>query len=750
MYPVTSALLLLLAASALPTTRATRNITGSSFPFIVAADGAAPSSFVVRGAGFGTAADQPSDLVCRAKFGDFVPGINITQSRGPAKVLNDTAILCTGMGGVAPGGAAGIAVESASHSDPAKHVWWSSGVAAAQYATFVEVTPDRRPYLSNETSTASLLVAVDTAAIAAYPPTANAVNVTLCATLEQPSPTSMLLNPSLVGLQLLPCVDLALADLASRGGNGVLADSGAGFKNGAVFAVPFSKEALAKLQLQASTGLAAVVRVTARIGASFQLVPKERRFAVAPVAALAPGQSYTAVDHRRRMISLNGEPWLGVGFYYSGWPARGTTTIDDAVLEVGKNDMREFVRQGLTQIMPYGFISICQNDPQLANLKKMVSWLDGDAEMRGQLKFDMPLVAETEAAIRSEPGTANYTKAWAAIEAKVAAVKHSKSLLAYYICDDCNNPTFPPAKMAAVYQRIKQLDPHHITVGAPWATPWALFAFGESAGYLSLDYAQVENYIPEPGLHSGDPRIRAGQLFEPIANSPPTYILQGFDGDGKTPARPWPPVLESTLSWLGAIQFGAPNVVNFVWEPAPLNHSARGLNGQGHLAAQAEYGRIAKKLLPALLPDVTDTVAGRELPVAVTTSSKCALQLPATSGKKPYDFGTQPSVVAGGFRQAWEAGFCAFVVVANLCNAPGSYTIKIDLAGGGDAALSQLLSACGKTCTVAQHEFTSAYNVTAVPAVGEPGVFTVTDMLGGYDASILRIGCDGWSEGQTA
>ena len=132
--------------------------------------------------------------------------------------------------------------------------------------------------------------------------------------------------------------------------------------------------------------------------------------------------------------------------------------------------------------------------------------------------------------------------------------------------------------MAQVYQAIKAHDPFHIVIGAPWATPWALFAFGESVGALSMDYAQVENYLPDPASHLGDARIRAGMYFEPIANSPPSYLLEGAGGmpsEGPHVAggklwEPAPAQLESTLSWMGAMSFGAVNVVNFVIEPAPL------------------------------------------------------------------------------------------------------------------------------------------------------------------------------------
>jgi hypothetical protein len=61
-------------------------------------------------------------------------------------------------------------------------------------------------------------------------------------------------------------------------------------------------------------------------------------------------------------------------------------------------------------------------------------------------------------------------------------------------------------------------------------------------------------------------------FFEPIANSPPSYLLEGPGGlptqgphiAGGKLWEPAPAQLESTLSWMGAMSFGAPYVVNFI------------------------------------------------------------------------------------------------------------------------------------------------------------------------------------------
>ena len=302
-------------------------------------------------------------------------------------------------------------------------------------------------------------------------------------------------------------------------------------------------------------------------------------------------------------------------------------------------------------------------------------------------------------------------------------------------------------------QAIKAYDPFHVILGAPWASPWALFAFGESVGSLSLDYAQVENYFPDPASHLGDARIRAGMVFEPIANSPPSYLLDGAgglasEGPHITGGKLWEPApaqLESTLSWLGAMSFGAAHVVNFVIEPGPMlivnkaegvNHTLPGgMELTSHINAQGDYARFARKLLPALLPDLTDPVAGSRLHVAVSDASQCmSPPTVVTKGRPTVDFATQSAVVAMGIRQRWGADrneFCAFVIVCNLCGSPSSFKLIFE-----DNELPTDI-------TAATHAFTSNYNVS-VGATTAGHRVTAADVVGPYETSLLRLGCDGW------
>ena len=144
------------------------------------------------------------------------------------------------------------------------------------------------------------------------------------------------------------------------------------------------------------------------------------------------------------------------------------------------------------------------------------------------------------------------------------------------------------------------------------------------------------NYVPQPAYHvmnGYDDHMRAGLYWEPIANSPPSYILEGFSNNLQKPPQLWPPQVESTLSWLGAIEFGAAYVVNFVIaaQGQRRNPDYRIIDMPSHINAQGNCARIATKLLPGLLPDLTDPVAGRPLQVSVTKSGRYPAQqtLPA-------------------------------------------------------------------------------------------------------------------------
>ena len=199
------------------------------------------------------------------------------------------------------------------------------------------------------------------------------------------------------------------------------------------------------------------------------------------------------------------------------------------------------------------------------------------------------------------------------------------------------------------------------------------------------------------------------------------------------------------------------NILNFVIEPqfnpfANATHEPRILNMPAHINAQGDYARAATKLFEALLPDLADDVAGRPFPIEVSDSGNCPAlpTLPAYDGRPAVDFRQQNSVVARAVRQRWTdpstdpaAGsgevFCAFVVVANLCPAPSPFTLRL---------LSGALATSG--IDSARHQFDANYNVPLVrdadTGSDDAPSLSLSDVVGGYGTSVLRLGCTGWKE----
>ena len=418
------------------TATATRNITGNTSPFLFPADTASSFQVIVTGTNFGTYANQPKDLRCRVKVPD-----NSQPKPGPispAKVINDTHILCTSLSGYITAGQFGVAIESPA----AKRQWWSSGTANIEFRNFIEATPDMRPYLSDAISEAELLIAVNIGAISQYPATATATTFTVCASLtsEKSSLYNTTTNPyltyaggkplnaSLEGFVLLPCQTFNSDTLPGGFYNGNDLGS-SGLYNTSIFAVPFNSLALSKLPSSISPGTN--LKVTVTIGKDFQLVPKYRRFSIASSRGIVQGQSVSVVDHRRRMVQVNGEAWLGVGFYVSGAVTKiqpkGYTGKTVPTLDLAKKTFTELVREGMTQIVPYGIEAL-----SLKDRAELVSFLDHD--LNATLKFDMFLVGDVINLLKYEIGSVNYTTTWNNLLIRIKSVRDSPSLIGYYIC----------------------------------------------------------------------------------------------------------------------------------------------------------------------------------------------------------------------------------------------------------------------------------------------------------------------------
>ena len=156
-----------------------------------------------------------------------------------------------------------------------------------------------------------------------------------------------------------------------------------------------------------------------------------------------------------------------------------------------------------------------------------------------------------------------------------------------------------------------------------------------------------------------------------------------------------------------------------------------------HVAAQAEFARLAAALADVFLPDATDSRTSSDLTLKLAESSACTINgsswLPASPGHsaRPIE-----SVAMRGFRApgatsaaAATAGgessnFCAYLVVVNMCPSPTHFAILLP-------------EEVPKAVTHVAHQFRAVRNVSLVQ-----GGRVFADELEGYGSAVLRVGCE--------
>ena len=205
----------------------------------------------------------------------------------PARVINATAATCAVAGSasgiVEPGkdaghgGSPGFAAGSGMLQFSEDNRTWAHGGWSLDFEPLADAAIGRRPYFSND-STAELIVTLG----AALPPT---TAVSICA--------------SSLGKPLFPCAEVSpLPDHRGHVLNFSLASLNATFNT--TITVDFSAKSL---------------------GLSGSLT---RRFVRVPPPGAEVG-SVVVVDHRHRALRVNGELWVGRGFY---WPATQTLSLE--------------------------------------------------------------------------------------------------------------------------------------------------------------------------------------------------------------------------------------------------------------------------------------------------------------------------------------------------------------------------------------------------------------------------------------
>lgn len=243
------------------------------------------------------------------------------------------------------------------------------------------------------------------------------------------------------------------------------------------------------------TGLPATVnedvQVTVTITGKAVVTPLRFARAAPDPAVLAAVQ----VDHATKTLLVGGSPFRGGGGYayngYSGQELMELAAKLPTVVAAG-------ARLGLMRSLP------------VANASVQAAFFAAAA--RAGFKVLWPLAPAN--------GTLSTVQA-----AMVQRIRREEALLGWHICDDCClEYGADPRQLAAGYDKIKELDPHHITVGAvrcpnPWMFSDVPAVQGPLRGrtLLALDLPAL---VPAGGGGGGSgwgAHLRAGLWASPLA-----------------------------------------------------------------------------------------------------------------------------------------------------------------------------------------------------------------------------------------
>ena len=214
--------------------------------------------------------------------------------------------------------------------------WSCNSHAVLSIRTFVEVALDKRPYLSNETGSAVLLVSVDADAASSFEGTRGMKQLSVCRTIHylisNTTHTCDVWNnlPNKTALS----IPLNLGDLSIVEATDVEVD------------ISFLSAACSTILLKSRSGDTS----ECDRGAVFPLSTKRRRLQVAQLKDLHTVSSFVAIGHKRSMLTRNGSPLLTNGFYL-----HCITEYLWGNLSLGRclDDITELYMQGMNHVQIY-------------------------------------------------------------------------------------------------------------------------------------------------------------------------------------------------------------------------------------------------------------------------------------------------------------------------------------------------------------------------------------------------------------
>ena len=216
-----------------------------------------------------------STLTCHVRGGMFFAESHAANNTA-ATYINSTAISCDVPAGLSSfDGRLDVKLDgNESWSNPQAHN--ASSLPALFFRTFVEAGFGRRPYLSNETSDAELILRPDVSAMKSFPATRDVALLHVCYSIGATQPN---------------CHALPLP------------------AGGAAAALPV---VVAESPEARDINVSIDITLMAAGGERrLALARKYRRLMVAPADRIASVGSFTAVDHRRRSFRVDGDIFIG-------------------------------------------------------------------------------------------------------------------------------------------------------------------------------------------------------------------------------------------------------------------------------------------------------------------------------------------------------------------------------------------------------------------------------------------------------
>eukprot|EP00927_Polykrikos_kofoidii_P066609 TRINITY_DN62174_c0_g1_i1.p1 TRINITY_DN62174_c0_g1~~TRINITY_DN62174_c0_g1_i1.p1 ORF type:complete len:614 (+),score=38.72 TRINITY_DN62174_c0_g1_i1:145-1986(+) len=365
----------------------------------------------------------------------------------------------------------------------------------------------------------------------------------------------------------------------------------------------------------------------------------ERRLFLSRVAPPPKtGGSFVQVDYTRKVLLVNGNPLLGVGYYDSQ--------------SIGQSNFSRQAAAGINWGMRY----LTYSKSSRLSDTFIQHYLDWSHSVGMFVMFD--LHTEFEALVV----TSNTTELWAKIASQVTKFKDHPALLGWYICDDCTTQWLLRQEQAETpsldnyYRALKELDPHHPAIGAEECGNAYTFTTGNSRiPRPSLDIVMIENYVSslDGNAHTGgvtspgmDGSFAGWPLtWEPIVNCPGPWLIAGrkdlSDADKALSMY--------SMSWLSAVLANIPLQLHFRLFPFPSLPIYEDI-----LVQVGRYSLVASQVRDFLLAPPSGVVEPRLVSSKVGACSQCAA--------------------------LWRrdvTGFCALVVIVNTLNTTATATFHL-------------------------------------------------------------------------